>query len=106
MTRIGARLDRLALGHFGDAEPVGEGVTVLRIDYGPGYRVFCLRRGEKTVSFCFAAATSRPRPGTLRGRRRSPRSGRIEEWRKLRMLPMTLPTTWRAKRTSRPILMR
>ena len=49
MARIGARLDHLALGHFGDAEPVGEGVTELRIDYGPGYRVFCLRRGEKRV---------------------------------------------------------
>lgn len=49
MTRIGARLDRLALGHFGDAEPVGSGVMELRTDCGPGYRVLCLRRGEKRV---------------------------------------------------------
>ncbi len=49
MARIGARLDRLALGHFGDSGSVGDGVTELRIDYGPGYRVYCLRRGEKLV---------------------------------------------------------
>ncbi len=49
MARIGARLDRLTLGHFGDSGPVGDGVTELRIDYGPGYRVYCLRRGEKLV---------------------------------------------------------
>lgn len=49
MARIGARLDRLALGHFGDAASVGDGVTELRIDYGPGYRVYCLRRGEQRV---------------------------------------------------------
>ncbi len=49
MTRIGARPDRLALGHFGDAEPVGGGVTELWVDYGPGYRVSCLQRGGKRV---------------------------------------------------------
>ena len=49
MARIGARLDRLAVGHFGDAASVGGGVTELRIDCGPGYRVYCLRRGEQRV---------------------------------------------------------
>ena len=49
MARIGARLDRLAVGHFGDVASVGGGVTELRIDYGPGYRVYCLRRGEQRV---------------------------------------------------------
>ena len=43
--RIKVRLTRLALGLAGDAEPVGEGVSELRIDYGPGYRVYFKRRG-------------------------------------------------------------
>jgi len=37
--RIAARLDRLSLGTFGDCKPLREGVSELRIDWGPGYRV-------------------------------------------------------------------
>ncbi|MCA0012601.1 type II toxin-antitoxin system RelE/ParE family toxin [Mesorhizobium sp. B292B1B] len=37
-TLIASRLDRLAFGHAGDAEPVGDGISELRIHYGPGYR--------------------------------------------------------------------
>lgn len=47
--RILVRIDRLALGNAGDARPVGEGVSELRIDYGPGYRVYFIRRGETLV---------------------------------------------------------
>lgn len=49
VARIGARLDRLAMGHSGDAEPVGHGVSELRINYGPGYRVYYLQRGPVLV---------------------------------------------------------
>ena len=38
--RVQARIERLAGGNAGDVEPVGEGVSELRIDYGPGYRVY------------------------------------------------------------------
>jgi putative addiction module killer protein len=38
--RIKKRLDRVSLGNLGDFKPVGEGVLELRIDYGPGYRVY------------------------------------------------------------------
>jgi putative addiction module killer protein len=42
--RIAARIDRLANGNPGDAKSVGDGVIEMRIDYGPGYRVYCVRR--------------------------------------------------------------
>ena len=47
--KIASRLARLEIGNFGDAEPVGEGVTELRIHFGPGYRVYVARRGEVLV---------------------------------------------------------
>ena len=43
--RIASRIDRMAGGHLGDVTPVGDGVSELRIDYGPGYRVYFVRRG-------------------------------------------------------------
>jgi len=47
--RIQARIERLAAGNPGDVEPVGEGVSELRIDYGPGYRVYFKRRGRELI---------------------------------------------------------
>ena len=47
--RILVRIKRLATGNPGDARPVGEGVSELRIDYGPGYRVYCKKRGREVV---------------------------------------------------------
>lgn len=47
--RILVRLRRLSLGNRGDARPVGQGVLELRIDYGPGYRVYLVERGERLV---------------------------------------------------------
>lgn len=47
--RILVRIRRLSLGNAGDARPVGEGVSEMRIDYGPGYRVYFIRRGEELV---------------------------------------------------------
>lgn len=49
MARIAARLDRLASGNPGDAQPVGDGVSELRIHYGPGYRVYFLQRGPVLI---------------------------------------------------------
>ena len=49
VARIAARLDRLAAGNPGDVEPVGDGVSELRINYGPGYRVYFIQRGPVLV---------------------------------------------------------
>ena len=47
--RIQARIRRAELGNFGDCEPVGEGVSEMRIHYGPGYRVYFAQRGMEIV---------------------------------------------------------
>ena len=47
--RINTRIRRLSLGNPSDVKPVGEGVSELRIDYGPGYRVYFVQRGDTLV---------------------------------------------------------
>lgn len=47
--RIQARIDRAEDGNFGDCEPVGNGVSEMRIHYGPGYRVYFAQRGLEIV---------------------------------------------------------
>jgi putative addiction module killer protein len=47
--RIATRIRRLELGNAGDVRPVGEGVSEMRIDYGPGYRVYFASRGKTIV---------------------------------------------------------
>ena len=47
--RIQARIRRAEFGNFGDCEPVGEGVSEMRIHYGPGYRVYFAQRGMEIV---------------------------------------------------------
>ena len=44
-SRIDIRVRRLSLGNPGDVKPVGDGVSELRIDYGPGYRVYFVQQG-------------------------------------------------------------
>ena len=47
--RVLVRVERLAVGNPGDVRPVGEGVSELRIDYGPGYRVYFRKQGRTIV---------------------------------------------------------
>lgn len=47
--RIQARIDRAESGNLGDCKPVGEGVSEMRIDYGPGYRLYFVRRGGEVI---------------------------------------------------------
>ncbi|MES2721886.1 MAG: type II toxin-antitoxin system RelE/ParE family toxin [Pseudomonadota bacterium] len=56
--RILIRIRRLSLGNPGDVKPVGSGVSEMRIDYGPGYRVYFVRRGD-TLAILLAGGDKR-----------------------------------------------
>ena len=47
--RVQARIERLAKGNPGDVKPVGEGVSELRVNYGPGYRVYFKQHGQTLI---------------------------------------------------------
>jgi putative addiction module killer protein len=47
--RINVRIRRLSLGNAGDVKPVGEGISEMRIDYGPGYRVYFVQHGSALI---------------------------------------------------------
>ena len=47
--RVLVRIERLAAGNAGDVRPVGEGVSEMRIDYGPGYRMYYTKRGREVI---------------------------------------------------------
>lgn len=48
-TRIDIRIRRLSLGNPGDVQPVGEGVSELRVDFGPGYRVYFIHKADVCI---------------------------------------------------------
>ncbi len=47
--RVQARIERMATGNFGDMKSVGEGISELRIDYGPGFRIYFTKRGSQLI---------------------------------------------------------
>ncbi|MBZ4219080.1 MAG: type II toxin-antitoxin system RelE/ParE family toxin [Chlorobium sp.] len=47
--RIQARIERLATGNSGDVKPVGEGISEMRINYGPGYRVYYIQHERRVI---------------------------------------------------------
>lgn len=58
IARITARIDRLRMGNPGDVKPVGQGVSELRINYGPGYRVYYKQVGTKVIILLVAGDKS------------------------------------------------
>ena len=54
--KVRERLARLRLGNMGDCEPVGEGISELRIHYGPGYRIYFGQDGKKIVILLLAGS--------------------------------------------------
>ena len=66
--RINARVRRLSLGNFGDVKTVGGGVSELRIDYGPGYRVYLIQRGAALVILLAGGDKSRQSADIARAR--------------------------------------
>ena len=66
--RIQARIDRLEMGNFGDVAPVGEGVSEMRIFYGPGYRVYFVQRGWVVVILLSGGDKSTQRSDIVRAK--------------------------------------
>ena len=49
VARINARLRNVSIGNFGDTRPIGDGISEMRIHYGPGYRIYFIREGSTVV---------------------------------------------------------
>jgi putative addiction module killer protein len=65
IARIDARILRLSAGNPGDVKPVGQRVSELRIDYGPGYRLYFTQRG-KTVVFLLCGGDKRTQAADIK----------------------------------------
>ena len=67
--RILRTIDHLSLGHFGNAKSVGGGISELRVDYGPGYRIYFARRGERLILLAYGGDKSGQKNDIARARR-------------------------------------
>lgn len=66
--RIIARIESVRLGNLGDAKNLGGGLSEMRIHFGPGYRLYFVRTGERSFCCCCAVVTNLRRSETLRRR--------------------------------------
>ncbi len=68
LARILRSIDHLSLGHFGNTKSVGGGISELRVDYGPGYRLYFARRGERLILLAYGGDKARQRTDIVRAR--------------------------------------
>jgi putative addiction module killer protein len=73
VARIVARIRRIEQGNFGDTKSVGSGVMEMRVDYGPGYRIYYVRRGAAIVILLCAGDKRTQRQDIKRARERTER---------------------------------
>ena len=66
--RILKSIDLLSLGHLGDAKSVGGGVSELRLDFGPGYRLYFARRGSRMILLAYGGDKSPQKTDIARAR--------------------------------------
>lgn len=66
--RILTGIDHLSLGHFGNTKALGGGLSELRVDHGPGYRVYFARHGARLILLAYAGDKSRQRADIARAR--------------------------------------
>ena len=64
--RVQARVERLAAGNPGDVRPIGEGVSELRIDYGPGYRVYYKKQDHSIIIILLAGGIKRTQTNDIK----------------------------------------
>ncbi|MDB5564407.1 MAG: hypothetical protein JWP84_973 [Tardiphaga sp.] len=74
--RVATRIDRLGLGNPGDVKPVGGGVSEMRIDYGPGYRIYYARH-EDTIILLLCGGTKKTQQADIKEAKRL-----FSEWKK------------------------
>jgi len=66
---IARRLDRIAVGNLGDVKSIGDGISEIRIDHGPGYRVYFTRRGDVVIVLLCGGDKSSQSRDIVRARR-------------------------------------
>lgn len=80
VTRIFARIARAEEGNLGDVKPVGEGISEMRIHYGPGYRVYFARRGEVILLLLCGGDKDSQASDIAEAKRLTQNMGDISKW--------------------------
>jgi len=76
--KIAQRIQRLKLGNAGDVKPVGGGISELRVDYGPGYRVYYTQEG-KVIYLVLNGGTKKTQEGDIREAKKIAKEARKQD---------------------------